>query len=139
MENGDKKSLHNINIFHILDIFHFLNSYLVFHTHFEVNKLKSSALSQMPEEEYPQGWVELVALTVSGNHEFLSNNPPGLLTLPFSMIRLCDDYLSFLCLSDPLMGERRSSTLLLYISASRREAVGMSGAHTHSSQWSSLN
>lgn len=39
----------------------------------------------MPEEDYPQGWVELVAISVSGNHEFLSNNPPELLTLPFSM------------------------------------------------------
>lgn len=73
MENATsviKKSLRNINIFHILDIFHFLNSYLVFHTLFEVTKLKSSAVSQMPEEQYPEGWVELVAITVSGNYEF---------------------------------------------------------------------
>lgn len=66
MENADK-ALHNINIFIIVDIFHFLNSYLVFHTCFEVNKLKSSALTQMPEEQYPEGWVELVAITLSGN------------------------------------------------------------------------
>lgn len=65
-----KKSLHNINIFKILDIFHFLNSYWVFHTLFKVTKLKSSAFSQMPKEQYPEGWVELVAITVSGNYEF---------------------------------------------------------------------
>lgn len=62
-----KKSIHNSNIFNILDIFHFLNSHLVFHTLFEITKLKPLSFSQMPKEQYPEGWVELVAITVSGN------------------------------------------------------------------------
>lgn len=31
--------------------------------------MKSSPVSKMPKEQYPEGWVELVAITVSGNYE----------------------------------------------------------------------
>lgn len=35
-----------------------------------ITKLKSSAVIQMPKDQYPEGWVELVAITVAGNYEF---------------------------------------------------------------------